>query len=88
MYAAPQEGQWYRQEFLLGEAEDMAEVASYLDTLTVRGTAYHNVLQTREFTPIEPDVLEYKYYASGIGVVLEEAPEAGERVELVRYQTP
>lgn len=88
MYAAPQEGQWYRQEFLLGEAEDMAEVAGYLDTLTVRGTTYHDVLQTREFTPIEPDVLEYKYYAPGIGVVLEEAPEAGERMELVRYQTP
>jgi hypothetical protein len=84
----PLAGQWYRQEFLLGEAEDMAEVAGYVDSLSVRGTTYTDVLQTRDFTPIEPEVLEYKYYAPGIGPVLEENPEDGERVELVRLRIP
>jgi hypothetical protein len=88
MLAAPQEGRWYRQEFLLGEAEDMAEVVGILAELTVRGKTYHNVLQTRDFTPVEPDMLEYKYYAPGIGMVLEEKPEDGERVELVRLTKP
>jgi hypothetical protein len=88
MLADLPEGRWYRQEFLLGEAEDMAEVVGILDELIVSGKTYHNVLQTRDFTPVQPDVLEYKYYAPGVGMVLEENPVDGERVELVRLKTP
>jgi hypothetical protein len=72
----------YRQEFALGDAEDMARVVGFLDSLRVRGVTYQNVLVTQDFTPIEPDVLEYKYYAPGVGVVLEENYATGERVEL------
>ena len=52
------------------------------------GTFATDVLQTRDWTPIEPEVLEYKYYAPGIGVVLEVDPESGERVELVEMTAP
>lgn len=72
----------------LGEAKDMAEVVGVLDEPAVRGKTYHNLLQTRDVTPVQPDVLEYKYYAPGIGVVLEENPENGERLELVRLVMP
>jgi hypothetical protein len=40
-------------------------------------------LQTKEWTPLEPDVLEYKYYAPGTGTVLEVDVETGERAELI-----
>ena len=89
MLADPQEGDYYRQEFFLGDAEDMGEVLSRDDeSVTVPfGTYTHDVVKTRDWTPIEPDVLEFKYYAPGVGLVLEEDPESGERVELVNMTT-
>jgi hypothetical protein len=45
------------------------------------------VVKTLDFTPIEPDETENKYYAPDVGVVLEVGFEdnepPGERVELV-----
>lgn len=85
MYADPLDSDFYRQEFALGNAEDMGAVKSRGET-TVTVTAGHfadDVLVTRDFTPIEPDVLEFKYYAPGIGLVLEEDPDTGEQVELI-----
>ena len=32
--------------------------------------SFDNALLTKEFTPIEPDVVEYKLYARGVGLVL------------------
>lgn len=84
-YVPPQEV--YRQEFFLGDAEDIGEFVEFLESIVVRGETYHNVLKTKDYTPIEPEVFEYKYYAPGVGVVLEEAFEedvfTGEKVELV-----
>lgn len=91
MFANPEEDTLYRQEFFLGDAEDMARVVSVGDasvTVPFGGTYDVDVLQTEEFTPIEPDVLEFKYYAPGVGMVLEENPEDEERVELVDMITP
>jgi hypothetical protein len=90
MYAEPDKASpsLYRQEFALAEAEDMGQVEGFLDSLAVRRETYKDVLQTRDFTPIEPDVLEFKYYAPGVGVVLEEDVDSGERVELRRIVSP
>jgi len=44
------------------------------------------VLMTRDFTPIEPDHEEHKFYALGVGLVLELNPETGGRTELVDIQ--
>ena len=99
MPADPEPGDLYRQEFALGDAEDMGEVIDYLDPFPVGGEIYgeppeKKFLQTKDFTPIEPSFFEYKYYAPGVGVVLEEAYEdgeaTGERVELVEVtmETP
>ena len=47
------------------------------------------VVLTRETTPIEPRVLEYKLYAQGIGVVLAlSASGASDREELVHFSPP
>ncbi|UCG07654.1 MAG: hypothetical protein JSV83_03100 [Desulfobacterales bacterium] len=86
MKAHPEEGDLYRQEFALGDAEDMAEVVGFKDSIKVRGKTYKNVLQTREFTPIEPDGEEFKYYAPRVGLVREVNPDGG-RVILVK-KTP
>jgi hypothetical protein len=84
MPADPQPGDVYRQEFFLGEAEDMAEVISRgVAVITVLFGLYNvDVLENQEWTPIEPDGLELKYYAPGVGLILELNPESGDRAEL------
>lgn len=83
MWADPQIGQLYRQEFLLGEAEDVAEVVSLTETVVSNEIEYTDCLQTMEFTPLEPDFFEYKYYKAGVGLILEENPDTGEVLELL-----
>ena len=88
MKAAPKVGDAYRQEFYEGEAEDMAEVLSLDESVTVPVGSYANCLQTMEWSPLEPDVVEHKFYARGVGVVLEVQVEGGsDRVELVEIRT-
>lgn len=89
MKADPKKEDVYRQEFLLGDAEDMGKVLS-IEEASVEvpyGTLDEKVLKTSDFTPLEPDVQVSKYYAPGVGVVLEVKVNADgdtERNELVR----
>ena len=71
MPADPQVGDAYRQEFFEGEAEDMAEVLEVGATVEVGLGAYDDVLVTKDWNPLEPEVIEEKYYAPGVGLVLE-----------------
>jgi hypothetical protein len=79
----PAAGSPYRQEYYPCEAEDMAEVVSLNEAVSVPFGQYGNCLQTREFTPLEPDANEYKYYCQDVGVVLEVDVATGQRIELV-----
>jgi hypothetical protein len=86
MLAETAVGEAYRQEYYEGEAEDMGEVFKVGETQTVAAGSYEGVLIIREWNPLEPDVIEDKYYAPGVGVVLELAVEGAEaRVELIEY---
>jgi len=87
IYANPQIGDLYRQEFLAAEAEDMGEVLALNETVSVPYGSFQNCVMTRDFSPLEPDVEEHKYYAPGVGVVLEVTVETGERTELVDVST-
>jgi len=83
MLAAPTVGQTYRQEFLVLEAEDAGTVLALDAQVTVPFGNFTMCLQTRDFTPLEPDANEHKFYAAGIGPVLEIDVDSGERLELV-----
>ena len=86
--ARPTPGLRYRQEHYAGHAEDRAEVMSRREQVEVPFGFFPpgRVLMTRELNPIEPRVLEYKFYARGIGPVLAVAVSGGsDREELVRY---
>jgi hypothetical protein len=82
-------GETLRQKFLLGEAEDIGETLS----VTANGMSSEeagvvcqdNCLQVFEYTPIEPEVAEEKFYYPGIGKILGIDLEEGEREELVEY---
>lgn len=82
MKADPSPGDLYHQEYYPGEAEDMGEVLALDAPVTLSDGAAYTCLQTRDFTPLEPDVNEHKFYASGVGVVLEEKVGEDEKAEL------
>jgi len=69
----------YRQEFFLGDAEDVAEFDRWDGANLV----------TKDYTPIEPGVGEFKTYEPDVGLIREEAYDdeglTGESVELVSF---
>jgi hypothetical protein len=75
--ARPLVGRPYRQEFLEGHAED------HFTTIATFGG---NAMLTREWTPLEPGVIDHKLYVRGVGIVLEQTEKGGdERNELISY---
>jgi len=70
MPAEPQVGQHYRQEYLKGEAEDNGDVLALKQMVEVPTGRYEKSVLTRDTSPLEPTVAEYKLYAPGAGLVL------------------
>jgi hypothetical protein len=68
--ADPRPGLAYRQEYYAGEAEDRAEVLSVEEQVEVPLGHYTGALLTKDLTPLEPRLVEYKLYAPGVGPVL------------------
>jgi hypothetical protein len=87
MKAHPAVGDFYRQEFSLGNAEDFAETVSLTESVTVPAGSFHHCLRSQETTPLETDLLEHKFYAPGVGNVLEIDVHSGERIELIQIKT-
>jgi hypothetical protein len=86
--ARPIRGMRFRQEQYAGHAEDRAEIFSLREQVEVPFGHFRRgrVLMTRETNPLEPKVLEYKFYARGIGPVLAIGVSGdADREELVRY---
>ncbi len=88
MQADPQVGMRYYQEFALGEAEDEARVVAVNQTVTVPLGTFDGCLQTEDFTRLEPDAREHKFYCPGIGFVMEEALDGGSQAGLVEIEEP
>jgi hypothetical protein len=82
MKANPQVGDNYRQEYLISDAEDNAEVIALGQTISVNGKTYHNALVTHEFSGLEPSANERKFYVPTVGFVLVIDDETGDRSEL------
>lgn len=77
MLGQPKVGDYYRQEYYQGHAEDVARVREVGATMTVGDTTYENVVVTEDFTALEPDVLEHKVYAPEVGLIREGPPGGG-----------
>jgi len=88
MLADPLGGDIYRQEFYAGEAEDLALVRYANARSTVPAGSYDDVLVTEEWSPLEPDIIELKYYAKGIGVVEERQIFGGTELVKLTKVTP
>ena len=88
MEAHPRVGDKYQQEFAVGVAQDMAQVASVNKSLCVAYGCFDDLLVTKEFTPLEKGVTEHKFYARGVGNIFEDVVKGGdEHSELVSVST-
>jgi len=82
----PQPGVVIRQEVAYGEAEDVIRIESVTESESSPGASCDgDCLMTSDFTPVSPDALEHKYYAPGVGLIVEVDVETGDRVELVEF---
>ncbi len=56
-------------------------------TAVVPYRTFRGAMLTKEWTPLEPGVIDHKYYVRGIGTVLEQTVKGGnERNELVSFR--
>jgi hypothetical protein len=86
MLADPTAGQTYREEYYKGHAEDRSRVLALGQQAEVPFGHFNDVLLTEDYSPIEPDVLELKFYAKGMGQVLAQTVSGGsEREELINF---
>ena len=86
MPADPKPGMTYRQEYLEGEAEDEAEVIKTDVQAEVPFGHFSDVLMTMDTNPLEPKVVEFKFYAKDVGPVLAVSVSgSSDREELVTY---
>lgn len=96
MPAQPRAGQSYREEFSLGNAEDVSEVVAVdygyganaaLDAGVPQALAERlcrrDCVVTRNYSLLEPGRWALKYHAKGIGVFLETKPTGGTTMRLV-----
>jgi hypothetical protein len=86
MFAEPRSGRSARQEYLKGQAEDHFQVLRHGATVMVPFKTFRNTLLTKEWTPLEPGVIDHKFYVRDVGTVLEQTVKGGnERNELVSF---
>ena len=90
MYARPKVGKVYRQEFDIGNAEDVARILSVTASATATGGACSGTcVVTRDFSALAPGNDEIKVYAPGFGLLQEKDADSGEvTLELVEMTTP
>jgi hypothetical protein len=73
MPAHPRVGDSFSQEHLKGHAEDHFRVMSLSAPVRVPFGNFTNAIRTKEWTPLEPGVIDAKFYVRGIGEVKEAA---------------
>ena len=69
MEADPRVGDLYRQECLKGVAEDMAEILSLDGIVSVPYGSFAGSVVTKDFSPLERESVQNKWYARGVGLV-------------------
>jgi hypothetical protein len=85
--AAPEVGMSYREEYSKGVAEDQSRVLALDEQAQVPAGHYRDVLMTEDFSPLEPNVSEIKFYAPGSGqaVLAVDASGGSDMEQLVKY---
>jgi hypothetical protein len=82
----PRVGQKARQEYYKGHAEDHFKVLDVDARVSTPYVSTRHAVRTKEWTPLEPGVIDNKYYVRGVGDVKEKTVKGGtERLRLVYF---
>jgi len=73
MLAEPTNGDFYRQEFYAGVAEDAAKIIGTGRNVSIGLGDFSNCLTTKEWSPLSPGTIEHKHYCPDVGLVSIEA---------------
>jgi hypothetical protein len=88
MPAHPHVGQTARQEFFKGHAEDHFKILDLSASVSTPAATSKKALLTQETTPLEPGVVDHKFYVRGIGTVLEQTVKGGNERNTLESFTP
>lgn len=87
MFANPVLEMPYRQEYCFNKAEDWGKVIAKGVTVTTPYGTFKNCLKTQDWNPLDTEVVvEYKYYAPGVGLIKEEKENSSEVAELIKIE--
>jgi hypothetical protein len=81
-------GSEYRQEYSKGVAEDLAQIVGLNESVQVPAGTYTGCLKTRDRNALESGGVEFKYYCSDVGTVLETNQSGDVRDELILVTGP
>jgi len=73
MQATPEVDRRFRQEWYRGQAEDAFRAVDTSTKITVPTGTYAHALLTEERSALEPGIVDHKYYAPGVGELIERA---------------
>jgi hypothetical protein len=87
MYGDPaaHAGETYLQEYYAGQAEDTADLISVNESVEIAFGSFENVVQTYDYTPLDPTSQERKFYAAGLGTIKSVNLVTGDEVDLIAY---
>ena len=77
MQAVPSTDLTYRQDYNKGHNEDMAQVLSLNESVTGTSASYTNVLEIKEWSPLQPTIVYNKWYAKGVGLIMTKEVQGG-----------
>src|SRR3954463_5911209 len=83
----PKRGQTARQEYLKGHAEDHFKILDVNARVRSPYVSSRHAVRTKEWTPLEPGIVENKYYVRGVGTVKAKVVKGPrERSQLVHFR--
>ena len=86
MPAEPSVGDAFRQEYFPGAAEDMGEILEVGVARSIAVGDFDDVVVMKHWTPLEPEIIEEKWFAGGVGMIYEATTAGGAgSVELVEF---
>jgi len=87
MFARPRVGRAAQQEYARGQAADHFAVLALNATARSPYVTSKRALLTKEWTPLEPGVVDHKLYVRGVGTVVEKTVRGGdEQLTLVSFR--
>ena len=73
------------QEYYAGQAEDTADLISVSESIEIAFGSFDNVVQTYDYTPLDPNSQERIFYAAGLGTIKSINLVSGDEIDLIAY---